>query len=116
MQARVEEEAEVRYLLVAPYSLICDEVTASSLVKVAVNGSELLDAGSTQLGIDLHSMALHNTLYGASDRTDIKCIIHLTCVNAVTVSLHSFAASVFCSDLSKLETFTVNRNDAMTYN
>ena len=86
MQARVEEETEAGYLLVAPYSLICDEVTASSLVKVAINGSELIDAGSTQLGIELQSLALHTTLYGACNRTDIKCIIHLTCVNAVTVS------------------------------
>lgn len=74
-------------MLVAPNSLICDEVTASSLVKVGVDGSDVLDAGSTQLGIDLYSMKLHTALYSASKRSDIKCIIYLTCSAAVGVSL-----------------------------
>ena len=73
------------YIMVAPSGLLCDEVTASSLVKMSLNG-EVIDAGTTGLDVDLISFSLHSALYASPRRSDIKAVMHITCAAAVSVS------------------------------
>jgi ribulose-5-phosphate 4-epimerase/fuculose-1-phosphate aldolase len=91
MQARIDEETESSYLLVAPYGLIYDEVTSSSLAKALVSGTDVIDVGSSGLLIDTQSLEVHRALYNQSNRTDIKCIMQLNSVSAVTVSFFCVA-------------------------
>lgn len=69
--------------LMNPFGLLYSEVTASSLVRVN-NEGDILDPGSTQLGINRRGFDLHSTIYGA--RRDVKCVMHLHTVAGVAVS------------------------------
>ncbi|XP_077097710.1 beta-adducin isoform X1 [Siphateles boraxobius] len=69
---RVSKEQE--HFLVLPNGLACGEVTASSLVKVNVLG-EVVEKGSTTLGVDLSAFSLHSAIYSA--RPDVRCLLHL---------------------------------------
>ncbi|XP_010874924.1 beta-adducin isoform X4 [Esox lucius] len=69
---RVSKEQE--HFLVLPDGLAYGEVTASSLVKVNILG-EVVERGSTTLGIDLDSFSLHSAIY--STRPDVRCLLHL---------------------------------------
>lgn len=69
---RVSKEQE--HFLVLPEGLAYGEVTASSLVKVNVLG-EVVEKGSTSLGVDLDGFSLHSAIY--STRPDVRCLLHL---------------------------------------
>ncbi|KAK6306186.1 hypothetical protein J4Q44_G00231110 [Coregonus suidteri] len=69
---RVSKEQE--HFLVPPDGLAYGEVTASSLVKVNILG-EVVERGSTTLGVDLGSFSLHSAIY--STRPDVRCLLHL---------------------------------------
>jgi len=71
-------------IMVAPSGLMSDEVTASSLVKMSLNG-EVIDAGSTGLDVDSLSLNLHLAVYASPRRTDVKSIMHITSSTAVSV-------------------------------
>jgi len=71
-------------VLVAPSGLTCDEVTASSLVKVSLEGA-IVDAGTTGLDIDLVALSLHSALYSSPRRSDVKSILHITSAKAISV-------------------------------
>ena len=78
---RVSQDQE--QFLVNPFGMMYNEVTASTLVKVDVRG-EVVDGGSTGLGISKAGFTLHSAIHQA--RPDIKCIIHLHTPAAVAVS------------------------------
>lgn len=59
------------------------EVTASNLVHVSLNG-DIIDPGSTQLGINDPGLCLHSAIH--KSRADIKCAIHLHNTATVAVS------------------------------
>ena len=65
--------------------MLYSEVTASSLVKVDMQG-EIIDPGSTTLGINKAGFILHSAIHQA--RPDIKCIIHLHTPEAIAVSIN----------------------------
>ncbi|KAM6943896.1 beta-adducin isoform 1-T3 [Lycodopsis pacificus] len=69
---RVSKEQE--HFLVLPDGLAYSEVTGSSLVKVNVLG-EMVERGSTNLGVDPEKFSLHSAIYSA--RPDIRCLLHL---------------------------------------
>uniref|UniRef100_A0A4W5RIZ6 Adducin 2 (beta) n=1 Tax=Hucho hucho TaxID=62062 RepID=A0A4W5RIZ6_9TELE len=69
---RVSKEQE--HFLVLPNGLTYGEVTASSLAKVNILG-EVVERGSTTLGVDLDSFSLHSAIY--STRPDVRCLVHL---------------------------------------
>uniref|UniRef100_A0A915JYK3 Class II aldolase/adducin N-terminal domain-containing protein n=1 Tax=Romanomermis culicivorax TaxID=13658 RepID=A0A915JYK3_ROMCU len=62
------------HILINPYGLLYHEVTASSLVKIDLEG-RVIDNGSTSLGINEAGYVLHTTIHKA--RPDVRCIIHL---------------------------------------
>lgn len=59
------------------------EVTASNLVRVSFQG-EIVEAGSTQLGVNRLGLVLHSAIHRA--RSDIKCVIHIHNVETIAVS------------------------------
>ncbi|XP_064916493.1 alpha-adducin isoform X9 [Columba livia] len=70
--ARVNSEQE--HFLIVPFGLLYSEVTASSLVKVNLQG-DVVDRGSTNLGVNQAGFTLHSAIYAA--RPDVKCIVHI---------------------------------------
>ncbi|XP_051534103.1 alpha-adducin isoform X4 [Myxocyprinus asiaticus] len=72
LTVRLNSEQE-RFLIV-PFGLLFSEVTASSLVKINLQG-EIVDRGSTNLGVNQAGFTLHSSIYAA--RPDIKCIVHI---------------------------------------
>ncbi|XP_022618560.1 alpha-adducin isoform X7 [Seriola dumerili] len=72
LTVRVNSDQE-RFLIV-PFGLLYSEVTASSLVKINLQG-EIVDRGSTNLGVNQAGFNLHSAIYAA--RPDVKCIIHV---------------------------------------
>uniref|UniRef100_A0A665XCJ9 Gamma-adducin-like n=1 Tax=Echeneis naucrates TaxID=173247 RepID=A0A665XCJ9_ECHNA len=69
---RVSKEQD--HILISPRGLSFAEVTAANLVKVNIIG-DVVDQGSTDLGIDRFGFAPHAAIY--SMRPDVKCIIHI---------------------------------------
>uniref|UniRef100_A0A671VF83 Adducin 3 (gamma) b n=1 Tax=Sparus aurata TaxID=8175 RepID=A0A671VF83_SPAAU len=69
---RVNKEQD--HVLISPRGLSFAEVTGANLVKVNIIG-EVVDQGSTDLGIDHFGFAPHAAIY--SMRPDVRCIIHI---------------------------------------
>ncbi|XP_039995320.1 adducin 3 (gamma) b [Xiphias gladius] len=69
---RVSKEQD--HVLISPRGLSFAEVTAANLVKVNIIG-DVVDQGSTDLGIDHFGFAPHAAIY--SMRPDVRCIIHI---------------------------------------
>ncbi|XP_044875451.1 alpha-adducin isoform X7 [Mauremys mutica] len=70
--ARVSSEQE--HFLIVPFGLLYSEVSASSLVKINIQG-DIVDRGSTNLGVNQAGFTLHSAIYAA--RPDVKCIVHI---------------------------------------
>ena len=70
------------HFLISPYGMMFDEVTASSLVKVDLNGEKVMksDYDINPAGFTIHS-AVHEA------REDAKCVMHLHTVDGVAVSV-----------------------------
>ncbi|CAJ0569974.1 unnamed protein product, partial [Mesorhabditis spiculigera] len=71
-------------ILINPFGLLYHEITASSLIKVDLDG-QILDPGTTKLGINEAAFALHSALHSA--REDVNCVIHMH--NAVVSAVSS---------------------------
>ncbi|XP_047448263.1 beta-adducin isoform X2 [Mugil cephalus] len=78
---RVSKEQE--HFLVLPDGLTYSEVTGSSLVKVNILG-EVVEKGSTNLGVDTEKFSLHSAIYSA--RPDVRCLLHLHTPSTAAVS------------------------------
>jgi len=72
LTVRLNSDQE-RFLIV-PFGLLYSEVSASSLVKINLAG-EIVDRGSTNLGVNQAGFMLHSAIYAA--RPDVKCIVHI---------------------------------------
>jgi len=79
--ARVSQDTE--HFLLNPFGMLYNEVTASSLVKVNMQG-EIVEEGTTNFGVNQAGFLLHSALH--QSRPDVKCIIHLHTPNIVAVS------------------------------
>ncbi|MGC8535363.1 MAG: class II aldolase/adducin family protein [Rhizomicrobium sp.] len=90
------------HFLINPYGLLFDEITASSLVKIDMDGNKVVDSPYkvNPAGFTIHS-ALH------MHREDAHCIIHLHTTDGVAVSAQADGllpldqhAMLICADLS----------------
>ncbi|XP_068429759.1 alpha-adducin isoform X3 [Clinocottus analis] len=81
LTVRVNSDEE-RFLII-PFGLLYSEVTASSLVKVNLQG-EIVDRGSTNLGVNMAGFNLHSAIYAA--RPDVKCVVHIHTAAGAAVS------------------------------
>ncbi|XP_075400741.1 alpha-adducin isoform X4 [Tenrec ecaudatus] len=66
--------SEQEHFLIVPFGLLYSEVTASSLIKINLQG-DVVDRGSTNLGVNQAGFTLHSAIYAA--RPDVKCIVHI---------------------------------------
>ncbi|XP_068420230.1 beta-adducin [Eschrichtius robustus] len=69
---RVSKEQD--HFLISPKGVSCNEVTASSLIKVNILG-EVVEKGSSCFPVDTTGFCLHSAIYAA--RPDVRCVIHL---------------------------------------
>ncbi|KAL3118575.1 hypothetical protein niasHT_005790 [Heterodera trifolii] len=70
-------------ILINPLGMIYREVTASSFVKISVDG-RIVDPGSTPLGINQAGYILHTAIHEA--RPDVQCVLHLHSASGAAVS------------------------------
>lgn len=81
ISARVPGDAE--HFLINAYGLMFDEITASSLVKVDVDGNVLEDR--TGLGINPGGFTIHSAVHMA--RPDVACVMHTHTPAGIAVSV-----------------------------
>ncbi|CAB4065459.1 ADD [Lepeophtheirus salmonis] len=78
---RISQDTE--HFLLQPYGMLYNEVTASSLVKVDMQGN-VVEPGTTNFGVSIAGFVLHSAIHAA--RPDIKCIIHVHMPNIIAIS------------------------------
>lgn len=67
--------------LINPYGFMFEEITASSLVKVDINGRKVMD---TPHEINPAGFTIHSCIHAA--REDAHCVLHVHSINGVAVS------------------------------
>jgi ribulose-5-phosphate 4-epimerase/fuculose-1-phosphate aldolase len=67
--------------LINPYGLLFDEITASSLVKIDLQGNKLDD---TPFNINPAGFTIHSAIHSA--RHDAQCVLHTHTLNGIAVS------------------------------
>src|SRR5215467_6921185 len=69
------------HFLINPYGMFFEEITASSLIKVDLTGSKVLDS---PYEINPAGFTIHSAIHAA--REDALCVLHLHSLNGVAVS------------------------------
>jgi ribulose-5-phosphate 4-epimerase/fuculose-1-phosphate aldolase len=69
------------HFLINPYGMLFDEITASSLVKVDLEGKKV---SSSPYEINPAGFVIHSAIHAARD--DAKCVLHIHSLNGVAVS------------------------------
>ena len=69
------------HFLINPYGMLFDEITASSLVKVDLNGKKVTDS---PYDINPAGFVIHSAIHAA--REDAKCVMHVHSINGIAVS------------------------------
>ncbi|MDE2184466.1 MAG: class II aldolase/adducin family protein [Alphaproteobacteria bacterium] len=72
------------HFLINPYGLLFEEITASSLVKIDVDGNKVVD---TPYPVNPAGFTIHSALH--MQREDAQCIVHLHTVDGIAVSAQS---------------------------
>ena len=69
------------HFLINPYGMMFDEITASSLVKIDLNGNKVME---TEYDINPAGFTIHSAIHAA--REDALCVMHTHSINGVAVS------------------------------
>jgi ribulose-5-phosphate 4-epimerase/fuculose-1-phosphate aldolase len=69
------------HFLINPYGMMFDEITASSLVKIDLDGKKVLDSAYE---INPAGFVIHSAIHAARDNA--KCVLHTHSINGVAVS------------------------------
>src|SRR5271168_729120 len=69
------------HFLINPYGMTFDEITASSLVKVDLDGKKVMDS---PYEINPAGFTIHSAIHAA--REDAKCVLHVHSMNGAAVS------------------------------
>src|SRR5258708_19742482 len=83
--ARVPGKEE--HFLINPFGLMYEEITASSLLKVDLDGKIIANA-NPQYTVNLPGYVIHSAIHGA--RHDVGCVFHTPTNAAMAVSLPQF--------------------------
>jgi ribulose-5-phosphate 4-epimerase/fuculose-1-phosphate aldolase len=67
--------------LINPYGVFFDEITASSLVKIDVNGGKLMES---PFPVNPAGFIIHSAIHAA--RHDARCVLHTHTLNGIAVS------------------------------
>ncbi len=70
--------------LINPYGMLYDEITASSLIKIDIEGNVLFNA--TDYGVNQAGYVIHSAIHSA--RHDVDCVIHTHTLAGMSVSAH----------------------------
>ncbi len=70
--------------LINPYGVLYEEITASSLIKIDLDGNVLFNA--TDYGVNQAGYVIHSAVHGA--RHDVDCVIHTHTLAGMSVSAH----------------------------
>ena len=70
------------HFLINPYGLMFDEITASNLVKIDLNGNSVID---TPYEVNPAGFTIHSAIHSA--REDAQCVLHLHTNGGVAVSI-----------------------------
>jgi len=91
--ARISQDTE--HFLLNPFGMLYNEITASSLVKVNMQG-ECVEEGTTNFGVNKAGFMLHSAIHAA--RPDIKCVVHLHTPNIVAISTMKCGLMPLCQE------------------
>lgn len=69
------------HFLINPYGMMFDEVTASSLVKVDIDGNKVM---ASEYDINPAGFIIHSAVHASRD--DAKCVMHLHTLDGIAVS------------------------------
>lgn len=69
------------HFLINPYGMLFDEITASRLVKIGLNGQKVMDSPDP---INPAGFTIHSAIHAA--REDAHCVMHVHSLNGVAVS------------------------------
>jgi ribulose-5-phosphate 4-epimerase/fuculose-1-phosphate aldolase len=69
------------HFLINPYGMLFDEITASSLVKIDMNGSKVAES---PWPVNPAGFIIHSAIHAA--REDMQCVMHTHTINGVAVS------------------------------
>lgn len=69
------------HFLINPYGMLFEEITASSLVKVDLDGNKVMDS---EYDINPAGFTIHSAIHAA--REDAKCVLHIHSIDGVAVS------------------------------
>jgi len=69
------------HFLINPYGMMFDEITASSLVKIDMQGNKV---GESPWPINPAGFTIHSAIHAA--RQDVQCVLHTHTLNGVAVS------------------------------
>lgn len=69
------------HFLINPYGFMFEEITASSLVKIDINGKKMMDS---PYDINPAGFTIHSCIHAA--REDAQCVMHVHSLNGVAVS------------------------------
>lgn len=97
ISARLNQELE--HFLINPFGLQYNEITASSLVKIDIQGN-LIDQGSTNFLFNRAGFNLHASIHRA--RPDLKAIIHIHHPPVVAVSAFKQGLLPLCQEAAIL--------------
>jgi ribulose-5-phosphate 4-epimerase/fuculose-1-phosphate aldolase len=71
ISARVPGSEE--HFLINPFGMMYEEITASSLIKVDLDGN-IVANGNSDYGVNLAGFVIHSAIHGA--RPDVGCVLH----------------------------------------
>ena len=71
ISARVPGAAE--HFLINPFGMMYEEITASSLIKVDLDG-KIISNSNPEFGVNLPGYVIHSAIHGA--RHDVGCVLH----------------------------------------
>lgn len=92
------------HFLINPYGLMFNEITASSLVKVGLDGQKVNDS---PYDINPAGFTIHSAVHAARD--DANCVLHVHSVNGVAVRLASQLGLTF-DEVSQFSTGASNHS------
>ncbi|CAK1555987.1 unnamed protein product [Leptosia nina] len=93
-------------VLTTPRGLLPHEVTASSLVKVDMQGI-VVDQGTTNFPVNVEGFSLHASVHAA--RPDIRCVLHLRSPSALAISSTKRGLLALCSEAATLGSLAYHR-------
>ena len=87
---------DTEHFLINPFGTLYSEVTASSLIKVDMQGN-VVEAGTTNYGVNVQGFMMHSAVH--ANRPDLKCVLHLRHPPVTSVSALLLLTSSLSMDL-----------------